>query len=267
MRDFIIVRPEENYGMCGYIWQTIRAIYHNPGKKYYIDFSNSIYRVGNDNVWDWFYEQPYSNLIPAPSDVEKVVGIIFDQQSEFVSPNICPNNEQEIQKRREIFSNIISKYIHLKPEMQQKVDSFVQKNYLGKRVLGLHLRGTDHPNKSRISNYMQKIKDTMDNYDALFVCSDEHERFRMVECTFGDKVISWNSIRSKNKDTPLHSHPQDRRYHRNNTMEYQRKIAEDVVLETYLLSRTDFLMCCPGSNVNYLARAINPKLPYIEIIL
>ena len=265
MNDYIIIRPEENCGMCGYIWQTIRAMHHNPNKKYYVDFSNSIYKVENENIWDCFFEQPHTESIPISSDIEGVVGIIYDQSSEFLSPEIIPNTSEEIQRRREVFSQIISRHIRLRPKIQEKVDSFVRKNYTGKRVLGVHLRGTDHPHKSRMCDYMQKVKDIAINYDVIFVCSDEHNRFRMVECTFGDRVVSWDSIRSMEKNTPLHSHPRDIRYTRNSTGEYQHKIAEDVIIEAYLLSNADFLMCCPASNVNYLSRAINPNLEFVEL--
>jgi hypothetical protein len=31
------------------------------------------------------------------------------------------------------------------------------------------------------------------------------------------------------------------------------------------MSKVDFLMCCEASNVNYLARAINPTLQALEV--
>ena len=52
---------------------------------------------------------------------------------------------------------------------------------------------------------------------------------------------------------------------RNNSFEYQHKIAEDVIVEAFLMSKVDFLMCCPDSNVNMLARAINPTLSSMSL--
>lgn len=265
MKDYIIIQPTENCGMCGYIWQTIRAIYHNPNKKYYIDFKNSIYKVGNENVWDLFFKQPHVNTRPSLDLVEKTVGIIFDQESEFVAANIIPNTPEETQRRRNVFSEIIRNYIHLNEETQEKVDLFVKTHFYGKKVLGVHFRGTDHPLKNRMCNYMQVVKEKLVDYDKLFVCSDEQERFKMAEFAFWRKIVSWDSIRSKNKELPLHSHSADPRYNRNNSPKYQHKIAEDVIIESYLLSKVDYLICCPGSNVNYLSRAINPNLEYVEL--
>lgn len=267
MENYILIKPQENCGMCGYIWQTIRAIYHNPNKKYYIDFSNSIYRPAGttDNVWDYYFQQPHINTKPSPEQIEKEVGIIFDQHSEFVWRDIKPNTPEEIQRRRNEFGSIIKTYCKLQPTVQQKIDTFVKENFEGKRVLSVHFRGTDHPDKKNMDKYMQTVKETLVNYDKIFVCSDEYERLRLAEVAFKNKFVCYNSLRSDKINIPLHSHPNDPRYSRNNTQEYQRKIAEDVIIEAFLMSKTDLLMCCPESNVNFLARAINPHLQSISL--
>lgn len=263
---YVIVRPQENCGMCGYIWQTLRAIYHNPNKKYYIDFCNSIYKsnIDSSNVWDLYFEQPHISVKPTYEQTEKEVGIIFDPMSAFIWSEIQPNTTEQIQKRRNEFNELIQKYIKLKPHVQEKIDKFVDDNFKGKKILGVHLRGTDHPEKKKTVEYMQSIKDELINFDKLFVSSDEYERFRLVEVSFKNKVISYNSLRSKSKN-PLHMHQLDQWRGRNNSPEYQYKIGEDVIIEAYLLSKVDYLLCCPGSNVNYFSRAINPNLRCKEL--
>lgn len=268
MKDnYIIIKPQENCGMCGYIWQTLRAIYQNPNKKYYIDFSNSIYKpnMDNTNVWDLYFEQPHINIKPSEDQIEKEVGILFDVESAFIWSEIQPNTPEQIQKRRDEFSNIINHYIKLKPHVQNKIDKFVEEKFKNKKVLGVHFRGTDHPEKKKAVEYMQPIKDMLVDYDVLFVSSDDHERFRLAEVAFKNKIVSYESIRSNKNGIPLHSHPYDPRYNRNNTPEYQYKIGEDVIIEAFLMSKVNFLFCCPGSNVNYLARAINPNLQCKEL--
>lgn len=264
MSKYIIIEPEGYCGMCGYLWQTIRAIYHNPNKFYYIDFATSIYKTRDENVWDYFFEQPHTSVKPTPDEVEKKVGIIFDQPSEFIWRNTQPNTQEEIQKRRFEFSEIIKKYMVLKPDIQKKVDEFAEKHFKGKKVLGVHFRGTDHTEKKPMEWYLQQVKERAMDYDVIFVCSDEHDRFRLAEIVFKDKVVGYDSIRSTNTN-PLHSPYYEKRFPRNGTFEYQYKIAEDVIVEAFLMSKVDFLMCCEASNVNYLARAINPTLQAIEV--
>lgn len=262
--QFIIVKPQENCGMCGYLWQAIRAIYHNPNKKYYVDFSNSIYRCENENVWDLFFHQPHTETKPNNENTEKEVGIIFDQESEFVWNSTVPNTVEEIVKRRNSFGEIVKNYFKLKPNIQFKIDSFIEQHFKNKKVMAIHFRGTDHPDKKTMDEYMQHIKKYLPFYDAVFVASDEYERFRMAEVALSHKIVSYDSLRSGVPNKPLHSHPLYS-YARNNNPEYQHKIAEDVIIEAYLMANSNFLVCCSASNVNYFARAINPNLECVEL--
>lgn len=267
MNKYLIIEPEGYCGMCGYLWQTIRAIYHNPNKLYYIDFATSIYKPTNDlsqNVWDYYFEQPHTKTRPHDNEIIEKVGIIFDQASEFIWRDIVPNTPEEIQKRRFAFANIIKNFIVPKKSIQDKIDEFVEKNFKGKRVLGVHFRGTDHPDKKPMDYYLQQVKEKLVNYDVLFICSDEYERFRLAEIVFKNKVVFYDSIKSTNTN-PLHSPYYERRFPRNSSFEYQYKIAEDVIIEAFLMSKVDYLMCCEASNVNYLARAINPTLDALEV--
>jgi len=261
---YTLIKPENNCGMCGYIWQTLRGIYQNPDKQYYIDFDNCIYKTNDENVWEYCFEQPHTTVKPDSVNIEKTVGILFDQESEFIHEHIIPQTEEAVQKRRLEFSNIIKQYFKLKPHIQERIDTFIEENFKDKRVLGVHFRGTDHPNKKSMNDYLQVVKDTLVDYDKLFICSDEHERFKLASVVFSRKAVYLDSLRSESA-APLHSHPDDMNYHWRSDYAYQRKIVEDVVTEAYLMSKTDMLICCPGSNVNYLARAINPNLKSITL--
>ena len=172
MSDYIVIKPEDNCGMCGYIWQTIRGMYHNPDKKYYVDFSNSIYKIKEDNVWEYYFEQPHTDSRPPDEDVEKTEGIIFNQESEFVFREINPNTPEEIKRRRLMFNDIIEKHFKLKPHVQEKIDLFVKENFEGNKVLGVHFRGTDHPEKKHMDEYLNYVREKVLDYDKLFICSD-----------------------------------------------------------------------------------------------
>ena len=261
---YTIIKPEDNCGMCGYIWQTIRALHHNPDQKYYIDFSNSIYATDGSNIWDSYFEQPNIDSYPAEDQIEKTVGIIFDPDSEFVYAEIQPNTPEEIQRRRLMFNDVIEKHMKLKPDVKEKVDTFVSENFEGNKVLGVHFRGTDHPEKKHMDFYLDYVKEKVKDYDKLFICSDEWDRFRLAEIANKNKAISYDSIRSRS-GYALHAHPVFSPHPRNDDPEYQHKIAEDVIVEAYLMSKVDYLVCCAGSNVNYFARVINPHLESIEL--
>jgi|694.fasta_scaffold19449_7 hypothetical protein len=264
---YIIIKPDEYCGMCGCIWQVIRAIFHNPNKLYYIDFTDSIYNTKkNDNVWDYFFEQPHKNTFPSSDEIENFVGLISNQDSEFIWTNTVPNTVEEISKRRFIFHNIIKNFIKIKPEIEEKINKFVSLNFDNKKILGAHFRGTDHPYKKNMDEYFKIIDKVINEYDYIFVSSDSNERYEAAKKYYGTKLISYSALRSDKDDTPLHMPWYERRWKRNPTFEYQYKIAQDVIVEAYLLSKVNFLFCCPGSNVNYFARSLNPFLESVEIL-
>lgn len=257
---YVIVRPENSCGICGYIWQVIRGIYHNPNKQYYIDFCNCLYRDPAfsliSNPWEYYFKQPCTDKQPSTNEIEGIVGLIDTPVSEFRDVFMVNPTPELIQSRRNAFHDIIKKYIIPLPHIQQKIDTFVDSNFKNKKILGLHLRGTDHPDKKPMQHYMQFIKDKLMDYDKLFVCSDEQYRVNFCKVVFGDRVITHDSYRS-DSPAPLHYKPV--------TENYQHKIGEDAIIESYLMSKCNFLICCSNSNVNYLSRAINPNLPSIAL--
>jgi len=253
--SFTIIKNNGSCGICGYIWQVLRAIWHNPDTKYYIDFTNGCqYKdpevTNTSNVWDYYFKQPHTNTYPSPVYTTKIIDHIIDvPESEFRDVYMCNPTPEYITARRFEYFNIITKYINLHPHIQQKIDLFTTKNFKDKKVLGVHFRGTDHPDKKNITDYLQTIKDKATTFDIIYCTSDEYNRYNMLKTVFGNKVVTYESIKSYD-DTPLH--------YNDNVSKY--KIGEDVIIEAFLLSKTDFLFCCGNSNVNYLSRAINPYL-------
>jgi len=265
---YVAISPTEPCGMCGYIWQVLRTIYSIPNEKYYIDFSNCIYKSGVDNIntWDHFFHQPDIDFIESIDQVKLVSGTIFSEDNEFIHELIQPNTKETVQKRREEYNDIIKRNLKLKDNIQLKLDNFKKLNFDGNKILGLHIRATDHPhrNDDDKEEIIKEVESRLEDYDKLFVCSDEQEKFLNVKNYFGDKVIFYDALRSSS-NKPLHSHPIYNQSGRNNDENYQYKIAEDVILESYLMSTTDFLICTTGSNVNYLSRALNPNLSSITL--
>lgn len=244
--------------MFAFIWQTLRGMYHYPTDKYYVlfgrescYFDEEMYRTqGIDNVWDCYFEQPHTDNPPHHSEVLSEVGLLHDDFSEFRDQYMAPELRSE---RRYAYHDLITKNVKLLPHVQSKVDEFYQREFKNKKVLGLHCRGTDHPDKKPMHEYVKYINQHIENYDILFVCSDEEERVEYIKSVYGRKVVVYPTFRSKNEQ-PLHyqsSHQWSKYY-----------IGEDVIVEAYLLSKVDRLLCCTSSNVNYFVRALSPTIPF-----
>lgn len=249
---------QPNSGLFAFIWQTIRGMYHYPNDKYYVYFGKECcyfdYDILNeqniDNVWDYYFEQPHTNIFPNRNEILSEVGLLFDEFSEFRDVFLDP----EVYKIRRIeYANIIKSNVRLLPHVKEKIDSFYNSNFFGKKVLGLHCRGTDHPDKKPMEYYLEEINSVIKDYDILFVTSDEQSRVDYIKNIFKEKVITYPTFRSLN-DGPLH--------YANNYNYNKYFIGEEVLIEAYLLSKSDYLLCCTGSNVNFFIRCLNPNLNY-----
>jgi hypothetical protein len=253
---------QPNSGMFAFMWQTLRAMYHFPNDKYYVYFGREscyfdeeMYRTQDiDNVWDYYFEQPHTDIRPNPNQISAEIGILHDDFSEF--RDIHMSNPEIYTQRRLEYNSIINNNVRLLPHVLSKIDDFYHQNFKGYRILGLHCRGTDHPNKLPMHQYLSNINQHIDKYDKLFVTSDEQSRVDYIKQVYGDKVIEYPTFRSKT-EAPLHyqsSHNWSKYY-----------IGEDTIVEAYLLSKVNMLVCCTASNVNYFVRALNKDLSF-EII-
>jgi hypothetical protein len=260
MKKITLLHPiQPDSGMFAFIWQTIRGIYHFPNDMFYILFGKESCYYDTDynylnnkiNVWDYYFEQPHLALMPPIENIDKEVGLLFDEFSEF--RDIYLTKETYDQRRIE-YNNIINKYIKLLPHVKDKINNFYVKNFKDKKVLGIHCRGTDHPDKLGIIDVVEMSKDYVNKYDVIFVTSDQQEYISEFKKIYGNKIIEYNVITRSNGSIPLHI---------GNSMNQSKyRIGEDTIIEAYLHSKTDFLLCTVNSNVNYFIRALNKDLPF-----
>tara|TARA_R110000803_G_scaffold109199_1_gene177570 strand:- start:7292 stop:8086 length:795 start_codon:yes stop_codon:yes gene_type:complete len=257
---YILIKPtHRNAGMFSYIWETLRGMHRYPDQQYYIEYSGeSCYydqqlqdTQGITNVWDYYFEQPHTSTIPEYTEVIDTVSISHDEQSEYRYPLISSEIYKE---RRKEYCSVLKQHIKLLPHMSKKVDEFYEKHFKGKSVVGIHCRGTDHPDAQPIENYYKEIDHYLESYDYLFITSDEQKRVDSLKSRYGEKVIEYNATFRSISTTPLH--------YGNHLVNSPYFIGEDVIVEAYLLSKVNMMLCCTNSNVNFFSRALNENLPY-----
>jgi hypothetical protein len=204
------------------------------------------------NVWDYYFEQPFNFTKEEVEGAEKIKNVWFEGNL-----NIPSRLTPEIIKK---CGEIISKYIKLKNHVQVKIDTFIAANIMpGDRVLAVHKRGTDHINDAPllpIDVYFSHIDKHIENYDKLLLCTDEEYTVDIFSERYKQKLITYDSIRSKEKNNIG--------VHQSIGLSNPYKMGEDVVIETYLMSRSDFLIKTI-SNVSNSVLMINPAIKYVEI--
>ena len=258
--EYVLLHPTQpNSGMFAFIWQTIRGMFHYPNEKYYIFFGQeSCYydytyskNYNIHNVWDYYFKQPFIEQIPPSNNIIKEIGLIFDEVSEFRDIYMTKN---QYDLNRIIYNKIINDNIKLLPHVEVKIESFVNNNFNNKKVIGIHCRGTDHPEKIDIYQSLELSKPYTDMYDLIFLSSDQIEYIDIFKKYYGEKLITYDTNIRSSGNIPLH--------YANGYNYSKYKIGEDAIVEAYLHSKTDFLLGTVNSNVNYFIRALNKNIPY-----
>lgn len=163
---------------------------------------------------------------------------------------------------RERGYELIQKYMPLKPYLEEKINSFVKKNFQGNYVIGVHYRGTDKANEAPHYSFIvnlikQEIISRKDhNLEApikIFVATDDQMFLNEMQKNFPEKVLYSDAARSNNGQ-PVH---------------YQSSVdafkkGEEAILDCILLSKCSKLYK-PESNLSNASMKFNPTIPVIEV--
>jgi len=155
---------------------------------------------------------------------------------------------------------LIKKYIHVRPHILEKVDSFVETHFKDHFVLGVHYRGTDKMQTESPPVEYDDFFDTISRFIfahegkpiILFVASDEKDFIREMTLRFPDQMITTNASRSES-GLPVHLQMGNN---------YQK--GEEALLDCLLLSRCDHLIRT-SSNLSLCATFFNPNIPTLLI--
>ncbi len=210
---------------------------------------------GRKNAWEYYFEplsdQTYTNgdaVWPtncAP-DGSKIVPIWEGH---------CEVYEKK--EFRESAHTIIREYIKTRPYLTAKIESFFQLHMVGKKTIGIHLRGTDKKLEVSPINPDDLLNDAnilAQNFPGcqFFVATDEDRLLKKAQSILNGKVISYEAYRSENGQ-PIH--------YGNNLRGARARLGEEVIIEAILLSRCDFFLhTC--SSVSTAVLFLNPKLDH-----
>ena len=153
-----------------------------------------------------------------------------------------------------------AKYLPVRPQITQKVESFIAANMTGRKVLGVHYRGTDKTieaprvdrevMKQTIMRYLEKNLDI----DCLFVASDEASFVPYMQDAFrAVPVVS-------HEDTIRSTTPQP--FYQQDLGEANYRKGEEALINCLLLSRCSALIRT-SSFLSAWASIFNPEVPIV----
>ena len=264
-----------NSGMFSVVNEVIQYLYLAESKDYefFIDWRHSCYldvsRQGDP--WEYYFEPCFKDVSATSGLTLLPVGrSVACSKNNVITPRITDGNCKPLLMpyNRNVPNQLISKYLRLKPHIANAINQFEDKNF-SQQTIGLHLRGLgrDHGgadelraqgNGSNTIDYERFFapidEELMKKPDAkIFVCSDSQAVIDYVNNAYGQRAINYDSTRSAFGE--MHAnHP------KNKGMSFSPyKLGLDIVMEAYLLARTDYFVH-GNSNVANFVVSLNAQL-------
>jgi hypothetical protein len=217
------------------------VVYWDKTSRYFVPegFRNSF------NAWEYYFYQV--------SAATYKKGDTINRRFKLISPQFwCINPSQD---KRITAKKIIDRFIHIKPEIKEKIEEFYSTHMKGKKVIGIHWRGTDKKNEAiqvPIFEILDEANKHASEADCFLVASDEALFIEESKKILRLPVIVYDCFRSTTTEA----------LHLMNNGPCKALLGEDVLIETQLLSRCN-LFIHTYSNVSLATLYFNPFLKNI----
>ena len=197
--------------------------------KYFPTIYNEENKIMNTyNSWEYYFKN-FDNLN-------------IDYVYKFCNYKFSDEKSFDTSKIKKIYYNdykkILSK-IFIKKNIKNKVDQFVKKKFNKKKILGIHIRGSDqktaalHPYPPTLNQMIKETEKLNDkyNFDLFFLVTEEQNYYENFKKHFGSKVITYDHFRSKDDIFKIYA----RKNHRY-------KLGFETIINMMLLSKTNYML-------------------------
>ena len=182
------------------------------------------------NIWELYFNQV------SDYSLEKV----YQSKNVYFSPSRY-NFFLDGYKKKSL-KKIFDKYIKVKPYIMREVNNFIKKNFVAKKIVGIHFRGTDQKISARhshpptlyqiisiIDGMLNKYKDV-----KFFLLTEELKYYQILKKKYGNLICSFNFFRA---NSVMDFSSSKRRNHRN-------KLGLENLIEAITLSRCNEIIYC-----------------------
>ena len=197
---------------------------------------------GSLNAWEYYFEPVSGISLDEAYHSEKVI------LSEFA----YPKNYRDIITREPKVNDTGAKYIRIKPELAEEIESSYKRMLAGHKVLGVHFRGQDMkfmsnhffpPSKKQMKYAIDiALKDV--GFDRIFVVTEDADYLDYLEKVYGSMVVSMPHYRTSEPVNAYKIYPRPM---------HKYLLGKEVLIDTMLLARCQGLVSSI-SNVSEMAR-------------
>lgn len=134
---------------------------------------------------------------------------------------------------------LFDKYLGIRPDILEETDRFVAANFGGRKILGLHYRGTDKAGeaplvaKEQLLQHIRTVLTQRPQLELIFVSTDDEKIISFLQQSdlHLPVIFRQDAVRSKDGD----------QFHRKTEIS-KSVVHRDAIVNMLLLSRTDFLL-------------------------
>lgn len=247
----------DDRGLFSLFREVLDIIAANGLKNITVDYRKTLYNDRDtENMWGYYFE-PINNARKNKYDTS------FMKVRAYSDP-LAGEKIRHIK----LFHQIIRDRIRIKTNLNEKVRVFSEQNFKGKKIIGIHYRGTDIGRalnnqtgmfrKALPEEYFSEIDKLLaKGFEKVFLATDDQKIFEKFQAKYGEKLIYYSKHRSQSS-LGLHYYHSER-YGKHAANFGKREIGEEVVIDALLLAKTDYFIY-GDSNVAVFVRYFNSDL-------
>lgn len=180
---------------------------------------------GTREPFEYYYQQPGNISVESAMKSAKV---IFYNKVHFQMMELCLTGIYGVYDVNDDFFNAAAamqrKYIKLNIKTENFIESNIKKLFRDKKVLGVHVRGSDfkrnfniHPVRVTAQEYAFQVKEIMEankSWDKVFLATDDDEAIDIFKQTFGNQVLYYEDvIRTRGQKSVAFSNTERKAHH------------------------------------------------------
>lgn len=165
-------------------------------------------------------------------------------------------------RQRQKAQKLIEKYIEVRKELVAEVETFINQNFKGHQVLGVHIRGTDKERESKRIERIIPPQEYFSHIDAfisqfpdskIFLATDQVQYVEQMQRKYPGRVLTQSTILS---DSKVNS------FQKADGNNYQK--GKEVLFDCLILSRCHQLLKCTSAVSEY-AHYFNADLTSLDL--